>query len=102
MGATEDCPIGDGTIRGRIERHDQRGAGKPIGLSRCGGRGEQVVLPLPSSQTNWLRVAQYLPPEGMAILKARLAQVTVAYEESHEAGLMRRRHERGSKQETYP
>lgn len=37
-----------------------------------------------SSQTNRMKVAQYLLPEDTAALKARLAQITAAYEELHE------------------
>ncbi len=36
-----------------------------------------------SSQTNRMKVAQYLLPEDPAALKARLAQITAAYEELH-------------------
>ena len=35
------------------------------------------------SQTNCIRVAQYLLPEDAAALKARLAQITAAYEQLH-------------------
>ena len=67
------------------KRHDRReGEEEPIGLILCGSRGEQVVELLLSSQTNRMRVAQYLLPEDTAALKARLAQVTAAYEELHE------------------
>jgi len=66
------------------KRHDRReGEEAPIGLILCGSRGEQVVELLLSSQTNRMRVAQYLLPEDTAALKARLAQVTAAYEELH-------------------
>jgi len=65
MRATENCPIIDGTIHG-------------------GSHSEQVVELLLSSQTNRMKVAQYLLPEDTAALKARLAQVTAAYEELHE------------------
>jgi predicted nuclease of restriction endonuclease-like (RecB) superfamily len=69
------------------KRHDRReGEDEPIGLILCGSRGEQVVELLLSSQTNRLRVAQYLLPEDTAALKARLAQVTAAYEELHAGG----------------
>ena len=34
-----------------------------------------------SSQTNRMKVAQYLLPEDTAALKARLAQITAAYEQ---------------------
>ena len=68
------------------KRHDRReGEEEPIGLILCGNRGEQVVELLLSSQTIRLRVAQYLLPEDTAALKARLAQVTAAYEELHES-----------------
>jgi hypothetical protein len=64
-------------------RHDRRaGEEDPIGLILCGSRGEQVVELL-SSQTNRLRVAQYLLPEDTTALKARLAQITAAYEQLH-------------------
>jgi hypothetical protein len=43
-----------------------------------------VVELLLSSQTNRMKVAQYLLPEDTAALKARLAQITAAYEELHE------------------
>lgn len=43
-----------------------------------------MVVPLPSRQTNRLQVAQHLLPEDTAALKARLAQITAAYEELHE------------------
>ncbi len=67
------------------KRHDRReGEEEPIGLILCGSRSEQVVELLLSSQTNRLRVAQYLLPEDTAALKARLAQITAAYEELHE------------------
>jgi hypothetical protein len=56
---------------------------EPIGLILCGSRGEQVVELLLSSQTNRMRVAQYLLPEDTAALKARLARVTAAYEGQH-------------------
>ncbi len=46
--------------------------------------GEEVVESLLSSQTNRLRVAQYLLPADTAALKARLAQITAAYEALHE------------------
>jgi hypothetical protein len=49
------------------------GEGGPIGLLRCGSRGEQVVELLLSSQTNRLKVAQYPLPADTAALKARLA-----------------------------
>jgi predicted nuclease of restriction endonuclease-like (RecB) superfamily len=65
-------------------RHDRReGEEDPIGLILCGSRSEQVVELLLSSQTNRMRVAQYLLPEDTAALKARLAQITAAYEELH-------------------
>lgn len=71
-----------------MARHDRReGEEEPIGLSRCGSRGEEVVELLLSSQTNRMRVAQYLLPEDTAALKARLAPITVAYEELHEGAL---------------
>jgi len=67
------------------KRHDRReGEEEPIGLILCGSRGEEVVELLLSSQTNRMRVAQYLLPEDTAALKARLAQITAAYEELHE------------------
>ncbi len=67
------------------KRHDRRdGEEEPIGLILCGSRGEQVVELLLSSQTNRMKVAQYLLPEDTAALKARLARVTAAYEELHE------------------
>ncbi len=66
------------------KRHDRReGEEEPIGLILCGSRSEQVVELLLSSQTNRMRVAQYLLPEDTAALKTRLAQVTAAYEELH-------------------
>jgi predicted nuclease of restriction endonuclease-like (RecB) superfamily len=66
------------------KRHDRREVEEePIGLILCGSHGEQVVELLLSSQTNRMRVAQYLLPEDTAALKARLAQVTAAYEELH-------------------
>lgn len=66
------------------KRHDRRaGEGEPIGLIRCGNRGEEVVELLLSSQTNRMRVAPYLLPEDTAALQARLAQVTAAYEGLH-------------------
>ena len=67
------------------KRHDRRdGEEEPIGLILCGSRSEQVVELLLSSQANRMKVAQYLLPEDTAALKARLAQVTAAYEELHE------------------
>ncbi len=67
------------------KRHDRRdGEEGPIGLILCGSRGEQVVELLLSSQTNRMKVAQYLLPEDTAALKARLARVTAAYERLHE------------------
>ncbi len=67
------------------KRHDRReGEEEPIGLILCGSRGEEVVELLLSSQTNRLRVAQYLLPADTAALTARLARVTAAYEELHE------------------
>ncbi len=64
------------------KRHDRReGEEDPIGLILCGSRSEQVVELLLSSQTNRMRVAQYLLPEDTAALKARLAQITAAYEQ---------------------
>ena len=61
------------------KRHDRReGEEDPIGLILCGSRGKQVVELLLSSQTNRMRVAQYLLPEDAAALKARLAQITAA------------------------
>jgi len=67
------------------KRHDRReGEEEPIGLILCGSHGEQVVELLLSSQTNRMRVAQYLLPEDTAALKARLARITSAYEELHE------------------
>ena len=64
------------------KRHDRReGEEDPIGLILCGSRNEQVVELLLSSQTNRLKVAQYLLPEDTAALKARLAQITAAYEQ---------------------
>ena len=66
------------------KRHDRReGEEDPIGLILCGSRSEQVVELLLSSQTNRLKVAQYLLPADTAALKARLAQVTAAYEQLH-------------------
>jgi len=66
------------------KRHDRRaGEEEPIGLILCGSHGEQVVELLLSSQTNRMRVAQYLLPEDTAALKARLAQITAAYEGLH-------------------
>ncbi len=66
------------------QRHDRReGEEEPIGLILCGSCGEQVVELLLSTQTNRMRVAQYLLPEDTAALQARLAQVTAAYEELH-------------------
>jgi hypothetical protein len=67
------------------KRHDRReGEEDPIGLIRCGSRGAQEVELLLSSQINRMRVAQYLLPEDTAALKARLAQLTAAYEQLHE------------------
>ncbi len=67
------------------KRHDRRdGEEEPIGLILCGSRGEEVVELLLSSQMNRMKVAQYLLPEDTAALKARLAQVTAAYEELYE------------------
>ncbi len=67
------------------KRHDRRaGEEEPIGLILCGSRGEEVIELLLSSQTNRMKVAQYLLPEDTAALKARLAQVAAAYEELHE------------------
>ncbi len=67
------------------KRHDRReGEEEPIGLILCGSRGEEVVELLLSSQTNRMRVAQYLLPEDTAALQARLARITAAYEELHE------------------
>ena len=57
---------------------------EPIGLILCGSRGEEGVELLLSSQKNRMKVVQYLLPEDTAALKARLAQVTAAYEELHE------------------
>ena len=66
------------------KRHDRReGEEDPIGLILCGSRSEQVVELLLSSQTNRMKVAQYLLPEDTAALKARLAQITAAYEQLH-------------------
>ena len=44
------------------------------------GRQREVLL---SSQTNRMRVAPSLLPADTAALKARLAQITVAYEQLH-------------------
>ncbi len=67
------------------KRHDRReGVDEPIGLILCGSRGEEVVELLLSSQTNRMKVAQYPLPTDTAALKARLAQITAAYEELHE------------------
>jgi predicted nuclease of restriction endonuclease-like (RecB) superfamily len=66
------------------KRHDRRaGEEDPIGLILCGSRGAQVVELLLSSQTNRMKVAQYLLPEDTAALKARLAQITAADEQRH-------------------
>ena len=49
------------------EQHDRReGEKDPIGLILCGSRGEQVVELLLSSQTNRMKVAQYLLPADTA------------------------------------
>jgi hypothetical protein len=84
MRVTRDCPVIDETICGMESHAWLEGEEEPIGLILCGSRGEKVVELLLSSQTNRLRVAQYLLPEDTAALKARLAQITAAYEELHE------------------
>ena len=70
----------------RPPRHDavlRAGEEEPLGLLLCGSRGAQVVELLLSSQTNRMKVAQYLLPEDTAALKARLAQITAADEQRH-------------------
>ena len=68
--------------------HDMReGENDPIGLILCGSRKDQVVKLLLADATraadDRVKVAQYLLLDSEGAIKARLAEISAAYEEAH-------------------
>lgn len=69
--------------------HDRReGENDPIGLILCGSKKDQVVKLLLADETRTaddrLKVAQYLLLGSEGALKARLAEISAAYDEAHD------------------
>ena len=69
--------------------HDMReGENDPIGLILCGSKKDQVVKLLLADETRTaddrLKVAQYLLLGSEGALKARLAEISAAYDEAHD------------------